>query len=90
MLGLALPAALVFLVYSVTHLIGSATTYHVRVVAPENQGLHPPAALVARLQADQTHWGDLAMFSVAIFAACLVLTLVTWLLGTQQRRADRR
>ncbi len=90
LLGLALPAAAAFLVYSVTHLISSATTFHVRVVAPAAGTTLPTTAAVDRLQADQNHWAIVAMFAVAIFAGCLVLTLVTWLLGNQQRRADRR
>ena len=90
LLGLVVPAAVVFLVYSVTHLIGSATTYHVRVVARPAGAATPTAAEVARLAAEQNHWGVLAMFAVMAVAGSLVLTLVVWLLAGQQAAARRR
>jgi hypothetical protein len=78
---LALPAAVAWLVYSVVHLVNSATAYHVRVIGRAAGAPMPSDAEVRRLLADQNHWGILAMFAVAAVALSLVLTLVTWLLG---------
>lgn len=87
--GLVLPAVVVWLVWSVSHLIASATAYHVRVVAPPAGAVPASAAEVARLLAEQNHWGILAMSAVAGVAAAVVLTMLTWLTGGP-RRPDRR
>ncbi len=78
---LLLTGAAAWLAYSVSRLVGSATAYHDRVLSRAAGAPMPTDAEVQRLLADQNHWGILAMFAVAIFAAVLVLTLVTWLLG---------
>ena len=89
MLGLALPAAVAWLVVSVVRLTSAATAWHVRVVNPAPGTPPLPAADVARLAAEQNRWGVLAMFAVAAVAACLVLTLVVWLLGLQRQAVER-
>ena len=81
LVGLVLPAAVAWLAWSITHLIGSVNTYHVRVLARPAGSPMPTPAAVQRLLAEQNHWGVLAMFAVAAVAAVLVLSLVTWLLG---------
>ena len=90
LVGLALPAALAGLVVAIVHLVSSATAYHVRVLGRPAGAAVPSEAEVARLLADQNHWGVLVMFAVAAVALCLVLSLVTWLLGGQRPPADRR
>ena len=90
LIALALPASVAWLVVSVVRLVHSATAYHVRVISRPAGAPVPSDAEVRQLLADQNHLGILAMFAVAVLALCLVVTLVTWLLGTQQRRADRR
>jgi hypothetical protein len=85
MLALLVPAAVAWLVWSVTHLVGSATTYHVRVLAPPPGTASATTAVAQQLLSDQNHWGDQTMFAVAAVAASLVLTLIVWLLDGQQR-----
>ena len=87
---LAVPAAVVGLVYAVTHLVASDTAYHVRVVAPPPGAPVPSAAEVARLLAEQNHWGILAMSAIAGVAGAVVLTMLTWLTGGPRRPPDRR
>jgi hypothetical protein len=88
LVGLAVPASIGWLAYALVHLIGSATSYHERVLARPAGVLEPTTAQVHAMLADQNGWGVMTMFAVAAVAATLLLTIVAWL-GTQRRPADR-
>ncbi len=89
LVALVIPAAVTWLVWSVTHLVGSATSYHVRVTNRPPGVPMPTTAVVQQLLLEQNRWGDSVMFAVAAVAAALVLTLVAWLLGSQRKTASR-